>query len=169
MNSRNTLIADIVGREILDSRGNPTIEVDVELESGIIGRAAIPSGASTGEHEAVELPESRGGLGEPRSDPADVPKVVRAGDMPLPFELGQKALQPLAGDVRERQSGAARRQHDRRRPADARGRARDKEGPAPEVEGAGGPAAHRLFPSRKAFSWPTVASPSRSLALSTVR
>jgi enolase len=55
MQSRSTLIADIVGREILDSRGNPTIEVDVELESGIIGRAAIPSGASTGEHEAVEL------------------------------------------------------------------------------------------------------------------
>ena len=55
MNSRNTLIADIVGREILDSRGNPTIEVDVELENGIIGRAAVPSGASTGENEAVEL------------------------------------------------------------------------------------------------------------------
>ena len=45
----------IYGREILDSRGNPTIEVDVQLETGIIGRAAIPSGASTGEHEAVEL------------------------------------------------------------------------------------------------------------------
>jgi enolase len=51
----NTTIADIVAREILDSRGNPTVEVDVELESGIIGRAAVPSGASTGEHEAVEL------------------------------------------------------------------------------------------------------------------
>lgn len=50
-----TTIADIVAREILDSRGNPTIEVDVELENGIIGRAAVPSGASTGEHEAVEL------------------------------------------------------------------------------------------------------------------
>lgn len=48
-------IVDIWAREILDSRGNPTIEVDVELEGGIIGRAAIPSGASTGEHEAVEL------------------------------------------------------------------------------------------------------------------
>ncbi len=45
----------IYGREILDSRGNPTVEVDVELESGILGRAAVPSGASTGEHEAVEL------------------------------------------------------------------------------------------------------------------
>lgn len=48
-------IIDIVAREILDSRGNPTVEVDVILESGIIGRAAVPSGASTGEHEAVEL------------------------------------------------------------------------------------------------------------------
>ena len=48
-------IADIVGREILDSRGNPTIEVDVVLDSGALGRAAVPSGASTGAHEAVEL------------------------------------------------------------------------------------------------------------------
>jgi enolase len=51
----STLIADIHAREILDSRGNPTIEVDVELENGLLGRAAVPSGASTGEHEAVEL------------------------------------------------------------------------------------------------------------------
>jgi len=50
-----TTIVDAVAREILDSRGNPTIEVDVELENGIIGRAAVPSGASTGENEAVEL------------------------------------------------------------------------------------------------------------------
>ncbi|MBN2403892.1 MAG: phosphopyruvate hydratase [Spirochaetes bacterium] len=50
-----TTITDVHAREILDSRGNPTIEVDVELSSGFIGRAAIPSGASTGEHEAVEL------------------------------------------------------------------------------------------------------------------
>jgi len=48
-------IADIIAREILDSRGNPTIEVDVVLESGAFGRAAVPSGASTGAHEAVEL------------------------------------------------------------------------------------------------------------------
>ena len=51
----STLINDIVAREILDSRGNPTIEVDVHLENGIMGRAAVPSGASTGENEAVEL------------------------------------------------------------------------------------------------------------------
>src|ERR1022692_313034 len=48
-------IADLIAREILDSRGNPTVEVDVALESGAIGRAAVPSGASTGVHEAVEL------------------------------------------------------------------------------------------------------------------
>lgn len=50
-----TTIIDVWGREILDSRGNPTLEVEVQLESGVIGRAAVPSGASTGEHEAVEL------------------------------------------------------------------------------------------------------------------
>jgi len=50
-----TTIVDIIGREILDSRGNPTVEAEVQLESGVIGRAAVPSGASTGEHEAVEL------------------------------------------------------------------------------------------------------------------
>ncbi len=49
-----TAIVDIHGREIMDSRGNPTVEVDVELESGAMGRAAVPSGASTGVHEAVE-------------------------------------------------------------------------------------------------------------------
>ncbi|WP_157019208.1 phosphopyruvate hydratase [Mesorhizobium xinjiangense] len=50
-----TAIVDITGREILDSRGNPTVEVDVVLEDGATGRAAVPSGASTGAHEAVEL------------------------------------------------------------------------------------------------------------------
>ena len=50
-----THIVEIVGREILDSRGNPTVEVDVLLESGVMGRAAVPSGASTGENEALEL------------------------------------------------------------------------------------------------------------------
>src|SRR2546421_3669884 len=50
-----TAIVDITGREILDSRGNPTVEVDVRLEDGSFGRAAVPSGASTGAYEAVEL------------------------------------------------------------------------------------------------------------------
>src|SRR6266576_2410159 len=49
------IIESVQAREILDSRGNPTIEVDVTLESGAIGTAAVPSGASTGEHEALEL------------------------------------------------------------------------------------------------------------------
>ncbi|MDP8229816.1 MAG: phosphopyruvate hydratase [Candidatus Gorgyraea atricola] len=53
--SKDTTIKQIKAREILDSRGNPTVEVDVVLASGVMGRAAVPSGASTGEHEAVEL------------------------------------------------------------------------------------------------------------------
>ena len=48
-------IVDVVAREILDSRGNPTVETDVLLESGVMGRAAVPSGASTGSREAIEL------------------------------------------------------------------------------------------------------------------
>jgi len=48
-------IVDVVAREILDSRGLPTVEADVLLESGVMGRAAVPSGASTGEREAIEL------------------------------------------------------------------------------------------------------------------
>jgi enolase len=48
-------IADVHARQILDSRGNPTVEVDVRLDSGVAGRAAVPSGASTGQFEAAEL------------------------------------------------------------------------------------------------------------------
>ena len=63
----STLIEDVIGREILDSRGNPTVEVDVFLEDGAVGTAMVPSGASTGAHEAVELrdgdPERYGGKG----------------------------------------------------------------------------------------------------------
>ena len=51
----SSMITDVVGREILDSRGNPTVEVDVWLESDVMGRAAVPSGASTGIHEALEM------------------------------------------------------------------------------------------------------------------
>ena len=50
-----SIIVDIHARQIFDSRGNPTVEVDVTTENGVVGRAAVPSGASTGEHEAVEL------------------------------------------------------------------------------------------------------------------
>ena len=50
-----SMIIDVYGREVLDSRGNPTVEVEVTLESGAVGRAMVPSGASTGAFEAVEL------------------------------------------------------------------------------------------------------------------
>ena len=50
-----TAIQNVLAREILDSRGNPTLEVEITLESGVMGRAAVPSGASTGENEALEL------------------------------------------------------------------------------------------------------------------
>src|SRR4051794_3537660 len=56
-----TIIAEVIGREVLDSRGNPTVEVDVRLEDGSIGRAIVPSGASTGAHEAVELRDGEKG------------------------------------------------------------------------------------------------------------
>src|ERR1700754_3356878 len=68
-----TAIVDITGREILDSRGNPTVEVDVRLEDGSFGRAAVPSGASTGAHEAVELRD-----GGPRYGGKGVEKAVAA-------------------------------------------------------------------------------------------
>src|SRR5213596_3688219 len=55
MTLMRTAIREVHARQILDSRGNPTLEVDVRLESGAFGRAAVPSGASTGAHEAVEL------------------------------------------------------------------------------------------------------------------
>src|SRR5213596_1073722 len=55
MTLMRTAIREVHARQILDSRGNPTLEVDVQLESGAFGRAAVPSGASTGVHEAVEL------------------------------------------------------------------------------------------------------------------
>ena len=68
-----TAIAGVHGRQILDSRGNPTIEVDVTLEDGSLGRAAVPSGASTGAHEAVELRDGDkdrwGGKGVTRRSP----------------------------------------------------------------------------------------------------
>ena len=60
-NMASTTISRVHAREILDSRGNPTVEVDVRLESGTLGRAAVPSGASTGEHEAWELRDGNKG------------------------------------------------------------------------------------------------------------
>ncbi len=54
-------IVDVIAREVLDSRGNPTVEADVLLESGVMGRAAVPSGASTGSREAIELRDGDAG------------------------------------------------------------------------------------------------------------
>ena len=111
-------IADITAREILDSRGNPTVEVDVILEIGAIGRAAVPSGASTGAHEAVELRDgdkSRyGGKGvlhrgrqrrgrDPRSDRR--PGCDRTGGDRQHHDRSR----------RHAQQGTARRQRDPRR------------------------------------------------------
>jgi len=79
-----TTIIDIIGREILDSRGNPTVEVDVHLEGGAFGRAAVPSGASTGAHEAVEL---------------------RDGGTRYQGKGVQKAIQAVSGEILERIGG----------------------------------------------------------------
>src|SRR3546814_1263887 len=88
-----TAITDIHGREILDSRGNPTVEVDVFLEDGSFGRAAVPSGASTGAHEAVELRDGDEGrfLGK------GVTKAVAA----VNGEIGDALLGVDAEDQRE--------------------------------------------------------------------
>ena len=91
-----TLIMDVRAREILDSRGNPTVEVEVELVSGGRGMAAVPSGASTGVHEAVELrdgdPQRYGGKG--------VLKAVRSvNDVIAPELVGMDALDQIAVDA----------------------------------------------------------------------
>src|SRR3954470_12595949 len=77
-----TSIKRITGREILDSRGNPTVEVDVWLDGGAFGRAAVPSGASTGEHEAWELrdgdKERYGGKGVTKAVPSGTETIAPA-------------------------------------------------------------------------------------------
>ena len=90
-------ISEIIAREILDSRGNPTIEVDVTLESGVAGRAAVPSGASTGAHEALELRDgdaSRYGGKGVRKAVHNVEKVI------FPALRGLDALDQLGVDRR---------------------------------------------------------------------
>ena len=93
-------IVDIVGREILDSRGNPTVEVEVTLESGAFGRAAVPSGASTGAHEAVELRDGNAG----RYGGKGVTKAVSAVNHDL-FDLlsGREASEQVAIDLAMRE------------------------------------------------------------------
>src|SRR5207302_4288634 len=84
-----TSIQNIHAREILDSRGNPTVEVDVRLDSGALGRAAVPSGASSGEHEAIELRdggEAYDGKGVTKAVAnvdGEIAEAVRGGD---PFD-----------------------------------------------------------------------------------
>src|SRR4051794_13997665 len=95
-----TAIADIHAREILDSRGNPTVEVEVTLDSGAMGRAAVPSGASTGAHEAVEKRD-----GGDRFGGRGVREAVGAGngeifdalsgfDPPHPLHIDRTLIEP---------------------------------------------------------------------------
>ena len=108
-----TEIIDIVAREILDSRGNPTVEVEVTLDGGDVGRAAVPSGASTGAHEAVELrdgdPARYGGKGVRKA-------VANVRDVIAPAVVGMDALDQAALDARmtrarrHAEQGKARRQ-----------------------------------------------------------
>jgi len=88
-------ILDIVAREILDSRGNPTVEVDITLESGFSGRAAIPSGASTGEHEAVEL---RDGDQERYLGKGVQKAVANVNERIAPEVIGMDAVDQMAVD-----------------------------------------------------------------------
>jgi enolase len=90
-----TVIADIHGREILDSRGNPTVEVEVQLASGGFGRAAVPSGASTGVHEAVEL---RDGDGARYGGRGVLDAVASVNEELAPQLVGMDALDQLAID-----------------------------------------------------------------------
>ncbi|MDR1760879.1 MAG: phosphopyruvate hydratase [Bacteroidales bacterium] len=93
-------IQKITGREILDSRGNPTVEVDVVLESGVMGRASVPSGASTGEHEALELRDNDknryGGKGVQKA-------VDNINRVIAPALVGYSALQQISIDTKMRE------------------------------------------------------------------
>jgi len=88
-----TEIIDVVAREILDSRGNPTVEVDVAVASGAVGRAAVPSGASTGKREALELRDKRakryGGKGVKNA-------VKNVMEIIAPAVLGMDAAEQVA-------------------------------------------------------------------------
>lgn len=107
-----TAIIDIIGREILDSRGNPTVEVDVVLEDGSMGRAGVPSGASTGAHEAVELRDGDGkrylGKGVEKAVDAvngEIYDAVRGMDAEDQRRIDQ-ALRDLDGTVNKSRLGA---------------------------------------------------------------
>lgn len=107
-----TSIKDVRAREILDSRGNPTVEVDVILEDGSFGRAAVPSGASTGEHEAVELRDGdkaryggKGVLKAVGNVNGEIKKAIKGKDALMQGELDQ-ALIELDGTPNKARLGA---------------------------------------------------------------
>ena len=91
----STLIEDVIGREILDSRGNPTVEVDVFLEGGAVGTAMVPSGASTGAHEAVEL---RDGDASRYGGKGVLQAVRNINDVLRPELLGSDAVDQVSLD-----------------------------------------------------------------------
>ena len=90
-------IVSILGREVLDSRGNPTVEVDVVTESGAFGRAAVPSGASTGENEALELRDGDKGryLGK-----GVLKAVANINDVIAPALIGTNVLEQTQIDAK---------------------------------------------------------------------
>jgi enolase 1/2/3 len=92
-----SIIADLRGRQILDSRGNPTVEVEVRLESGEVGRAAVPSGASTGAHEALEL---RDGAAAVYGGKSVLRAVENVNEQIAPRLVGQSVLNQAALDAR---------------------------------------------------------------------
>ena len=122
-----TTIVEIHGREIIDSRGNPTVEVDVHLDGGAIGRAAVPSGASTGEHEAVEL---RDGDKNRYLGKGVLKAVDNVNDKIAPALLGiaPPIKLPSTHDARARRHGdqgeARRERHPRRLAGHRQGRRR---------------------------------------------
>ncbi len=107
-----TDIIHVSGREILDSRGNPTVEVDVELECGAVGRAAVPSGASTGAHEAVELRDGdpsryhgKGVLGAVNAVSTELADIVRGMDAALQADI-DRSMCRLDGTPNKSRLGA---------------------------------------------------------------
>ena len=134
-----TEIIDITGREVLDSRGNPTVEVDVQLITGEMGRAIVPSGASTGVHEAVELRDGDkgryGGKGVLKA-------VANVNDVLAEELLGYSALDQiaideamLALDGTAQQGQPGRQRHSRRQPGHGQGRCRCAGDPALPLSG----------------------------------
>ena len=120
-----TTIDSVFAREILDSRGNPTVEVEVVLEGGAMGRAAVPSGASTGEREAVEL---RDGV-KKRYLGKGVQKAVAAVNDLLSAEvIGEDAHRPGAHRPADDRPRRHREQEEARRQRDPRGLPRGGQG-----------------------------------------